>query len=253
MPVPESQGHLEEALMVIHNTLILCGWLKEPTVMLSFHHSFWKKCRDLTAPKKGRQIPHTINDIMRAHKAFQKQWALWSETHKHLDRSIKQSMPKEEDMPEARMALRPMYAFHRDSGERTRTKGKQDKGKGIREQKWWGLGQQSKGQKKGKGKGLTPVEQSLRDRLANQLGVPRHQVLQTRGGPPAGNPGATRTKGARRDKGKSKGKTKDKDRGKQKGAPQVCAQYMAGNCTFGDRCRYLHKVDQANRDPRRRY
>ena len=171
---------------------------------------------------------------MRAHKAFQQQWAIWSESHAHLDGSIRMSMPKEEDMLEARMALQPMYALRRDEKDPTKQKGKPDKGKGKRQDKRWNNDQPTKGQRRGKD-GLTSLQQSLRDRLAKELGIPRHLVLAATGGTQVDAGTATKGKGP---KGKSKGKEKTKGQAR---TPQVCANWLEGNCRFGDRCRYLHE------------
>ena len=85
-------------------------------------------------------------------------------------------------------------------------------------------------------------------RLKRQLDDARRQIA----GAPADR-GEKRTLAILDDPGRQpkKGKGKGKDKGKGKGLPQgvnlvdhddrLCIGYNKGNCTFGDKCRYLHK------------
>ena len=224
---PGNQGHLEEALLVLHNTLILSGWLAEPEIIIEWHHKFWTRTRKLTAPQRNNRVPHTINDIIQGHLRFQRQWATYSETHDTLDGCVRKSLPDDEDLVDARMALQPMYATVKQKGP-----GKGKGGEGTATTRATTKGTRTKGAaaKKGKGKGKTEQAtlQSMADRLAQATGSTRAAVL---GRYPATQKGKTKAKG------KTKGKTKNKNKGKGNNA---CIDWLNGNCTRGDACRYDH-------------
>jgi hypothetical protein len=219
--------------MVLHNTIILCGWVEDPAIVLEWHHKFWARARTLTAPQRNNTVPHTVKDIIHSHMRFQRQWATWSETHTYLDSSIKQSLPDDEDMVDARMTLQPMYATHKQApvrgkgGEdqqwRTATRGKDKKGKG-----------KAKLKGKAKGKAITPAMISMADRLANATNTSRTAIL------------GQYVKGkSKKGKGKGKGKAKKgKDKGgkpRGKGTRTQCIDWLAGNCERGEACTFAHE------------
>ena len=231
VPTPGNQGHLEEALKVLHNTIILCGWVQDPTVVIAWHHKFWARACSLTAPKFGQGVPHTIKDIMVGHVKFQRQWALWSEEHPYLDECIRKSLPEEEDIVDARMSLQPKYTTAPKGG-----KGANHDATGTERPTRRGKNQAAKGSWKGgaaTGKGKTSLINSLVDQLANATGTTRNQILGKQGGkPPKG-----KNKGKDR-KGKGKGKDR-KGKGKTNSTP--CITWLnTGSCPRGDRCRFAH-------------
>lgn len=67
-----NQTNLEEALKVLHNAIILTGWVRDPQVVITWHHRFWSRAVQLSSPRQAHQIPHSIKDLMRAHLAFPK-------------------------------------------------------------------------------------------------------------------------------------------------------------------------------------
>ena len=181
-----------------------------------------------------QQVPHTVKDILTSHVTFQKQWAVWSESHKTLDACIRASLPKDDDLLEAKMTIQPMYATMRERRQNGTDKGGKkgkaqnkgaSKGKRAKGQQRWG--QQQKG--KGKGQKWTSREMSMADRLATATGQTRAQVLGTIKGKSKG-----KSKGAKGPKG-AKGQQQST------GQPRQCIDWLNGTCTRGENCRYSHE------------
>ena len=235
VPTPGNQGHLEEALTVLHNTIVLAGWVQDPTVVLEWHHKFWSRARKLTAPQRNNAMPHTLADIIQAHLKFQRRWAAWSETHEYLDETIRASLPDEEDLVDARMSLTPKFASTPHKGKGTRER---DNHKGAWNRK--GGAGKDKGKVRSKGKGKeNALLVSMADRLANATGKSRNEILCQKGAKGSWKGGKGKNaKGSW--KGGKKG-AKEQKGAKGKGVVPVCMDFLNGTCTRGESCRFRYE------------